>query len=124
MTASAEAKGTRDPGFDAGRLADSSPLWAAFVSYPAYRSKTKSVTTFQQRLQGCFEYSMNGRAPPLGAPELVAHLRGEMGLAQAVTADLDGGPELLVEGAGASVRRSSNSHIVAANSDTVWRTAG
>ncbi len=57
---------------DAGRLADSSPLWAAFVSYPAYRSKTKSVTTFQQRLQGCFEYSMNGRAPPLGAPELVA----------------------------------------------------
>lgn len=57
---------------DAGRLADSSPLWAAFVSYPAYRSKTKSVTTFQQRLQGCFEYSMNGRAPALGAQELVA----------------------------------------------------
>ena len=57
---------------DAGRLADSSPLWAAFVSYPAYRSKTQSVTTFQQRLQGCFEYSMNGRPPPLGAPELVA----------------------------------------------------
>lgn len=57
---------------DAGRLADASPMWAAFVSYPAYRSKTKSVTTFQQRLQGCFEYSMNGRAPPLGAPELVA----------------------------------------------------
>lgn len=57
---------------DAGRLADSSPLWAAFVSYPAYRAKTKSVTTFQQRLQGCFEYSMNGRAPPLCAPELVA----------------------------------------------------
>jgi thiosulfate dehydrogenase len=57
---------------DAGRLAHSSPLWAAFVSYPAYRSKTKSVTTFQQRLQGCFEYSMNGRAPPAGAPELVA----------------------------------------------------
>lgn len=57
---------------DAGRMADSSPLWAAFVSYPAYRSKTRSVTTFQQRLQGCFEFSMNGRAPPLGAPELVA----------------------------------------------------
>jgi len=57
---------------DAGRLADSSPLWAAFVSYPAYRSKTKSVSTFQQRLQGCFEYSMNGKAPPAGAPELVA----------------------------------------------------
>jgi thiosulfate dehydrogenase len=57
---------------DAGRLADSSPMWAAFVSYPAYRSKTRSVTNFQQRLQGCFEYSMNGKAPPLGAPELMA----------------------------------------------------
>lgn len=57
---------------DAGRLANSAPLWAAFVSYPAYRSKTKSVTTFQQRLQGCFDYSMNGHAPALGAPELVA----------------------------------------------------
>lgn len=57
---------------DAGRLAGSSPMWAAFVSYPAYRDKTRSVNTFQHRLQGCFEYSMNGRAPPLGAPELVA----------------------------------------------------
>ncbi|WP_363260996.1 hypothetical protein [Rhodoferax sp.] len=47
-------------------------MWAAFVSYPAYRSKTKSVSTFQQRLQSCFEYSMNGKAPPSGAPELVA----------------------------------------------------
>ncbi len=57
---------------DAGRLADSAPLWAAFVSYPAYRSKTRSVNTFANRLQGCFEYSMNGTAPPLGDPVLVA----------------------------------------------------
>lgn len=57
---------------DAGRLADSAPLWAAFVSYPAYRSKTQSVNTFGERLQGCFEYSMNGRAPALGSKELVA----------------------------------------------------
>lgn len=57
---------------DAGRLADSAPLWGAFVSYPAYRSKTKSVNTFAERLQGCFQYSMNGTAPPLGDPVLVA----------------------------------------------------
>ena len=57
---------------DGGRLANSAPLWAAFVSYPAYRSKTKSVNTFANRLQGCFEYSMNGTAPPLGDPVLVA----------------------------------------------------
>lgn len=57
---------------DAGRLANSAPLWAAYVSYPAYRSKTKEVNTFAQRLQGCFQYSMNGAAPPLGDPVLVA----------------------------------------------------
>jgi thiosulfate dehydrogenase len=28
---------------DAGRLADSAPLWAAWVAYPAYRSKNKKV---------------------------------------------------------------------------------
>lgn len=57
---------------DAGRLAHSSPLWAAYVSYPAYRSKNKHVNTFPERLQGCFVYSMNGKAPPLGDPVLVA----------------------------------------------------
>ena len=57
---------------DAGRLAHSSPLWAAYVSYPAYRSKNKHVNTFSERLQGCFKYSMNGKAPPLGDPVLVA----------------------------------------------------
>ncbi len=72
---------------DAGRLADSSPMWAAFVSYPAYRSKTQSVTTFQQRLQGCFEYSMNGKAPPLGAPELVALESYAYWLASGATVD-------------------------------------
>ena len=57
---------------DAGRLAHSSPMWAAYVSYPAYRSKNRHVNTFAERLQGCFKYSMNGTAPPLGDPVLVA----------------------------------------------------
>ncbi|HUN24980.1 MAG TPA: c-type cytochrome [Steroidobacteraceae bacterium] len=57
---------------DAGRLADSAPLWAAYVLYPAYRAKNHHVNTFAERLQGCFRYSMNGRAPPLGSPTLVA----------------------------------------------------
>jgi thiosulfate dehydrogenase len=57
---------------DAGRQVGSAPMWAAYVSYPAYRSKTHQVNTFAERLQGCFEYSMNGRAPPLGDPILVA----------------------------------------------------
>ncbi|BBP01324.1 c-type cytochrome [Sulfuriferula nivalis] len=57
---------------DAGRLADSAPLWAAYVSYPAYRSKNKHVNTYSERMQGCFKFSMNGKAPPLGDPVLIA----------------------------------------------------
>jgi thiosulfate dehydrogenase len=57
---------------DAGRLAQSAPLWGAYPMYPAYRSKTHQVNTFAERLQGCFNYSMNGKAPPLGDPVLVA----------------------------------------------------
>ena len=57
---------------DAGRKANASPLWAAYISYPAYRGKNKHVNTFAERLQGCFRFSMNGKAPPLGDPTLVA----------------------------------------------------
>ncbi len=49
---------------DAGRKPGSAPLWAAFVHYPAYRKKTGDVSTYAARLQGCFMYSMNGKAPP------------------------------------------------------------
>lgn len=57
---------------DAGRKANASPLWGAYISYPAYRSKNEHVNTFAERLQGCFRFSMNGKAPPLGDPTLVA----------------------------------------------------
>ena len=57
---------------DGGRLAHSAPLWGAYPMYPAYRSKTHHVDTFAERLQGCFNYSMNGKAPPLGDPVLEA----------------------------------------------------
>lgn len=57
---------------DAGRRADSSPLWAAYVLYPAYRSKNQHVNTLAERLQGCFQYSMNGIAPPADSEVIVA----------------------------------------------------
>jgi thiosulfate dehydrogenase len=57
---------------DAGRKANASPLWAAYVSYPAYRSKNEHVNTFAERLQGCFRFSMNGKPPAAGDPVLVA----------------------------------------------------
>lgn len=57
---------------DAGRKAQSAPLWGAYPLYPAYRSKTKHVDTFSERLRGCFTYSMNGKAPDPGDEVLVA----------------------------------------------------
>lgn len=57
-----------------GRLAGSAPLWAAWVSYPAYRKKNDKVNSIEDRLQGCFTYSLNaqasakGEAPPPGDP--------------------------------------------------------
>lgn len=59
---------------DAGRRADSAPLWAAYTMYPAYRSKNDRVNTMEQRIQGCFRYSMNGAPPPSGSRELSALL--------------------------------------------------
>ena len=39
---------------DAGRLADSAPLWGAYVAYPAYRSKNSHVTLWQSACKAVF----------------------------------------------------------------------
>jgi thiosulfate dehydrogenase len=48
---------------DRGRKANSAPLWAAYTMYPAYRKKNDKVNSFTERMQGCFQFSMNGKAP-------------------------------------------------------------
>lgn len=67
---------------DDGRKADSAPLWAAYVVYPAYRKKTGQVDTFQSRLQGCFRYSMNGKPPAADSKEMTALVTYAFWLAQ------------------------------------------
>ncbi|MEO7068036.1 MAG: c-type cytochrome [Rhodanobacter sp.] len=57
---------------DAGRRPNSAPLWGAYGVYPQYRKKNGKVNTFGERLQGCFRFSMNGKAPPLDSAEMVA----------------------------------------------------
>ena len=57
---------------DNGRRADSAPLWAAYGLYPAFRKKTGQIDTIQSRIQGCFLYSMNGKAPEWDSKEMVA----------------------------------------------------
>ena len=48
------------------------PFGARILLYPAYRKKDNKVSSFEERIQGCFNYSMNGKAPASGSPELVA----------------------------------------------------
>lgn len=57
---------------DAGRRENAAPMWAAYVQYPKYRAKNNKVNTLEERINGCFNYSMNaqaseaGKAPPPG----------------------------------------------------------
>jgi thiosulfate dehydrogenase len=53
---------------DSGRRANSSPMWAAWVSYPQYRKKNNSINTMEDRIEQCFRYSMNAPNSPSGAP--------------------------------------------------------
>lgn len=57
---------------DRGRRADSAPMWAAYVAFPKYRSKNHRVNTLEERIQDCFRFSMNGKAPPADSPVMVA----------------------------------------------------
>lgn len=57
---------------DAGRRAYASPMWAAWGMYPAYLKKNDRVNTFEERLQQCFRFSLNGIPPPIDSPEIRA----------------------------------------------------
>ncbi len=74
---------------DAGRLANSAPLWAAWVKYPAYRGKNKMVNTMEQRIQGCFVYSMNGSPPPSDSKEIKALMSYSYWLAKGAPTGID-----------------------------------
>jgi thiosulfate dehydrogenase len=53
---------------DNGRRGDSSPMWAAWVAYPQFRKKTGTINTMEDRIRGCFLYSMNAPNSPSGTP--------------------------------------------------------
>ena len=57
---------------DQGRQADSAPMWGAYTMYPAYRKKNDKVNTFAERIQGCFEFSMNGTPPAADSETMTA----------------------------------------------------
>jgi len=57
---------------DQGRLAHSAPMWGAYPMYPAYRKKNDKVNTYAERIQGCFQFSMNGKPPAADSPQMTA----------------------------------------------------
>jgi thiosulfate dehydrogenase len=55
-----------------GTRPGAAPLWAAWGAYPAYVARNDSVVTFEERVQDCFRFSLNGLAPPLDSHEMRA----------------------------------------------------
>ncbi|MGE6741140.1 c-type cytochrome [Allorhizobium pseudoryzae] len=53
---------------DAGRQPMSSPMWAAWTRYPMYRRKNDQINTMEDRVMGCFTFSMNAQHSVAGGP--------------------------------------------------------
>lgn len=96
---------------DEGRKADSGPLWAAYVKYPAYRDKNKKVNSYEDRLAGCFTFSMNGKPPPYDSIEMIALVTYSYWLAQGAPTGAElrgrGYPKLSEPPAAADARRGA-----------------
>ncbi|MFD2192269.1 c-type cytochrome [Pistricoccus aurantiacus] len=58
---------------DGGRKEHSAPMWAAINNYPAYRGKNKMINTMEDRINGCFTYSMNAPDSSSGGPPPPGH---------------------------------------------------
>ena len=51
-----------------GTVPKAAPMWAAAAEYPAFRGKNKIINTMEDRIHGCFTYSMNAQGSPSGSP--------------------------------------------------------
>lgn len=55
-----------------GRLPFAGPVWPAAVDLPTFRTKNGHVNSLEERIVGCFTYSMNGLPPDYGSDDLLA----------------------------------------------------
>ncbi len=63
---------------DGGRQRFALPLIGVYGAFPAYMARENEVRTLEDRINGCFERSMNGRTLPVGGKEmksLVAYIQ-------------------------------------------------
>ena len=55
-----------------GRQAFSGPVWPAAVVLPNFRPKNGHVNSLEERIAGCFSFSMNGKPPAYGSDDMIA----------------------------------------------------
>lgn len=55
-----------------GRKEWSGPVWPAATTLPDYRGKNGHVNSLEERIAGCFSFSMNGKAPEYGSDTMLA----------------------------------------------------
>ncbi len=55
-----------------GRMPFSGPVWPAVTTLPDYRGKNDHVNNIEERIAGCFSFSMNGTPPEYGSDDMVA----------------------------------------------------
>lgn len=55
-----------------GRLPFAGPVWPAAVTLPDYRPKNDHVNSLEERIAGCFSFSMNGKPPAYGSDDMLA----------------------------------------------------
>lgn len=73
-----------------GRMPFAGPVWPAVVTLPDYRGKNDHVNNLEERLAGCFTYSMNGKPPAYGSDDMLALTAYHQWLAKGVPMYADG----------------------------------
>ncbi|MBE0486757.1 c-type cytochrome [Marinobacter sp.] len=67
-----------------GRQPFSAPIWPAAVALPNFRPKNAHVNNLEERIAGCFTYSMNGMPPEYGSDNMLAMTAYHQWLAKGV----------------------------------------
>ena len=55
-----------------GRMNWSAPVWPAATTLPDFRGKNQHVNSLEERIAGCFSFSMNGKSPAYGSDDMLA----------------------------------------------------
>ncbi|HTR00602.1 MAG TPA: c-type cytochrome [Candidatus Acidoferrum sp.] len=55
-----------------GALNWGGPVWPAVTTLPDFRGKNQHVNSLEERIAGCFAFSMNGKPPEYGSDDMLA----------------------------------------------------